>query len=583
MRVDRCRSLDFVAVLGLSATLVACGGGGGGGGATVPETEPPPAEPTPAPSPDPSGCTESFDGTFAAIQTVVFERQGCTEDACHGSARSGGLDLRPDVAYQNLIEVPSQSSEHPRLQPGEPGESFLYLKLLAATSPESIQVAGSPMPVGRDPLSSERLEAIRLWIEGGAPEEGSLGDGSFGTSDRFAELLGACLPEAEPVTIRPLAPPAADLGHQFEMPKFVLPAATELEVCFATYYDLGVVVPKRFQDPSGEVFYVNGSRLRQDPQSHHFVLTHTGMDASRVDDPAFGAWTCKEGERAGQPCDGRDPEACGSGLCSSEVRNTIACIDYGPRDVVVDVASEGIGGAQTAQQYLEPREGVFKEVPLRGIVYWNSHAFNLTGEDHAMNARLNVFYTDDLRLREDQVTDSSNIYIANGQPPFTIETYCADHIAPRGAAMIRLGSHTHKRGKHFWVEMPDATRIYESFLYSDPLDAIFDPPIAFDSANAADRTMRYCATYNNGVAEDGSPDPRTVTRRSTMPTRTDCRPVACAEGRVGAPCAGVGDDATCDSSPGSGDGFCDACAITAGVTTENEMFLIIPTYVVPVE
>jgi hypothetical protein len=576
MRVHRGRRLLVGSVLAALAAASSSCGGSGSSTPTVPGSEPPPA--------GPGECAENFDSTFAAIQTVIFEREGCTADACHGSARSGGLDLRPDVAYANLLEVPSTASEHPRLQPGEPGESFLYLKLLAATSPESgVTVAGSPMPNGRPPISAQRLEAIRLWIEGGAPGTGSLGDGSFGTSDRFAELLGACLPPAGPVTIEPLDPPAPEEGFQFEMPQFILPAATELEVCFATYYDLGDVVPREFQDEAGEIFYVNGSRLRQDPQSHHFVLTHTGMDASRVDDPAFGAWTCKGGDREGQPCDGREAGACGGGHCSSEVRDTIACIDYGPRDVIVDVASEGIGGAQTAQQYLEPRDGVFREVPLRGIVYWNSHAFNLTTQDHRMNSRLNLFYTDDLRLHEDQVTDSSHIYIANGQPPFTEKTYCADHVAPRGAGLIRIGSHTHKRGKHFTIDLLDGARIYESFIYSDPLDAIYDPPIAFDSADPAERTLRYCATFNNGVAEDGSPDPRTVTRRSTMPDRTDCRPIACAEGKVGAPCNGVGDDATCDTAEGAGDGFCDACAITAGVTTENEMFLITPTYVLPVQ
>ena len=38
--------------------------------------------------------------------------------------------------------------------------------------------------------------------------------------------------------------------------------------------------------------------------------------------------------------------------------------------------------------------------------------------------------------------------------------------------------------------------------------------------------------------------------------------------------SGVDDDATCDSEPGAGDGWCDACAITGGESTENEMFLI---------
>jgi hypothetical protein len=52
--------------------------------------------------------------------------------------------------------------------------------------------------------------------------------------------------------------------------------------------------------------------------------------------------------------------------------------------------------------------------------------------------------------------------------------------------------------------------------------------------------------------------------------------VACVAGRVGAPCA---TDAACDSSPGAGDGWCDACALTGGVTTEDSMFILIGAYV----
>lgn len=58
-----------------------------------------------------------------------------------------------------------------------------------------------------------------------------------------------------------------------------------------------------------------------------------------------------------------------------------------------------------------------------------------------------------------------------------------------------------------------------------------------------------------------------------MPDRAGCQPIACAAGRVGDPCS-PGDDAACDSASGVGDGRCDACPITAGVTTENEMFIL---------
>jgi hypothetical protein len=71
-----------------------------------------------------------------------------------------------------------------------------------------------------------------------------------------------------------------------------------------------------------------------------------------------------------------------------------------------------------------------------------------------------------------------------------------------------------------------------------------------------------------------------VRRRSTTPENASpCPPVACVSGRVGAPCGGVGDDRVCDSSAGANDGFCDACAITSGVSTEDEMFLLFGSYI----
>ena len=45
--------------------------------------------------------------------------------------------------------------------------------------------------------------------------------------------------------------------------------------------------------------------------------------------------------------------------------------------------------------------------------------------------------------------------------------------------------------------------------------------------------------------------------------------VNCDDGNNG---NGKGDDSKCDSTPGAGDGFCDACNILGGVTTQNEMY-----------
>ncbi len=559
--------------------LAACGSSGGS--TTDGALEPPPApepqlpapEPEPEPEPEEPACADSFESTFEAIQAQVFERHGCTNDACHGAAVSGGLDLRPGVAWRNLVDAPSTGSTYRRVSPGSANFSYLYLKLLAATQealPGGATISGAPMPSGLPALSDDELEAIRKWIEVGASETGVVGDNVDGSSDTIGALLGACLPDATPISVEPLAAPDPALGVQFEMPPFVLEPASEVEVCFASYYDYTDIVPDEYKTPDGESFYINFSSVRGDPHSHHFVLTHSGLGASHLDDPSFGAWSCRNGPRRGEACDPIDRDSCGGGLCASRPQNSVACIGYGPAAAAIDVATGSLGGPS--------REGYFAVRPLKGILYWNSHAFNLTTKPHELNTRMNLMFSSERRLRGELATDSHAIYIAAGQAPFTEQMYCSTHVVPRGVEMFRMVSHTHKRGGRFWVEDPSGEQIYESFVYSDPVVQDYDPPIVYDSPNAAERTLTYCAVYNNGVKLDGSPDPRTVTKLSSMPARTSCRPVACTAGRVGAPCSGAADDGACDSSPGAGDGVCDACPITSGVTTENEMFIIIPFY-----
>jgi hypothetical protein len=56
--------------------------------------------------------------------------------------------------------------------------------------------------------------------------------------------------------------------------------------------------------------------------------------------------------------------------------------------------------------------------------------------------------------------------------------------------------------------------------------------------------------------------------------------VACMSGpRKGQLCGG--DARSCDSAPGAGDGVCDACPLRGGVTTEDEMYILLGTWYVP--
>lgn len=529
-------------------------------------------------SSDAGPCAEGdFDSTFAGIQKVIFEGRGCTNDMCHGTAKTGGLDLREGAAYESLLGT-SQNSPFKRVMPGEPDESFLYNKLRAATEPGSVEIGGSPMPSGAEPLSAGHLEVVRRWIEAGASRDGSVGDGITGRSDGIAELLGACLPEATPLSITALEAPAPDEGVQIAMATIPLSAQTEIDVCFAQYYDLSDVVPAEFQDPEQGVFFVNGQRTRQDPHSHHLVVSHPGLDDELVNDPSFGEWACRGGDLDGEGCDPLSLGACGAGICASEPQAKPACLGFGPPGGggLFGVGGTRITGAQTAQYYRAPRDGVYEAIPIKGIVYMNSHAFNLTSEDTTLHAWINLYYAKDPQHLIETLAITRHISIADGQPPFTKQTHCATWEAPQGSEMYVLSSHTHKRGGSFTVDLPDGERIYTSTIYSDPVEENFDPPMRFDSEDPAERTLKYCAEFNNGVLDDGSPDIDLVTRRSTMPPSTTCTPIACVTGNVGDPCS---TDADCDSSPEAGDGWCDACEITGGQTTENEMFVLSPSIV----
>jgi len=535
-----------------------------------PPTEPPPGEPA---------CDDSadFESTWEAIQVNILARNGCTEQVCHGSSAAGGLDLSPEVAYENILEADSVGSRWRLVEPGDKDRSYLWLKLAAKTLPGEFTVAGAPMPNGLPAITEEELEAIRLWIYAGAPKTGTV----VGTD----ALLGTCLPDLKPITVKPLDAPEPGEGVQFVMPPVDLAALSEQEICFATVYDFTDDVPDWALDPTGQYFRFKGQELRQDPASHHLVLIHADFDPDEMaSHPAFGTWTCSGGATDGDVCDPLDDSSCAEdSFCHSEIDPvSIGCIGYGPPGGGFGITAQQIGGAQEAQAFIEFREGVFGQMPLRGIAYWSSHSFNLTTEDTKLNGRINFAFADQQEFPLQQIFNVENVFGPTA-PPYTEETVCHFQQMPEGARLFGITSHTHEKGKRFWAELPDGTMIYENFIYNDPVKQFFDPPLAFDSEDPAERRIRYCALYNNGLNEDGSPNPELVTRASRVPpsalqTFGACTPVACAAGNVGAPCDGFDDDAACDSSPGAGDGLCDACNITGGESTENEMFILIGQY-----
>ena len=454
------------------------------------------------------------------------------------------------------------------------------------------------MPLTGKALSADHLEAMRLWIRNGAPETTDVDD--------VASLLGCDSPtpaQANKIA-RPDAPPAGE-GVQLISGPWTVEADSEDEVCFATYYDLEQnpeSVPawakadcdgSVFSDYSGSCVAINGRTLTQDPQSHHSIINvYTG--SSGPADNAWGPWQCSSGPSKGMTCDPtriNDPVAnggadCGGGghVCATEAKSSVACRGVGPADR--QFRTVGMGGAQSPISEQRFGEGVFSLLPTKGVITWNSHAFNLSAEDTTIDQYNNFLFAPQNQRQyfSRGIFDTKDIFIAN-VPPYERRTYCSTYTLPVGARLTQLGSHTHKRGVFWqtWLPPQDTsctvrsgcvpnttTADYVSKVYNDPLYLNYDIPLAFDSANATDRTLKFCATYDNGVEY-----PELLKLNSTSVGTTCDSNRFCANGST--------PGQSCNNNSDCGDGgMCDACTVRGGVTTEDEMFLLLGNfYVVP--
>jgi hypothetical protein len=555
-----------------------------------------------------SSCTQ-FEGSFERIQSIIFDGYNCTNSACHGgSGNTGNLDLSANVAYQNLFRVDASASLTEPTQlvyPGEQGLSFLFQKLAAGTEGTSLpDGGGQAMPFGGAALTEDHLEAMRLWIRAGAPE--------FTDVDDVATLLG-CSVGTAPKANKILPPPAPVIGEgvQFVSGPWTVETNSEDEVCFATYYDLEKIpgaLPDwakvdcsggAYNNYDGECFAYNKQAFTQDPQSHHSIIS-SYVGATSPLDSAWGQWQCLNGPSAGMACDptrigepvsegGAD---CGGDLyaCGTPAQSSFACTGWGARDHRQLRVS--MGGAQSPVSNNNFTGGVYSVMPSKGVIIWNSHAFNLTTEDTTVEQYNNFYFAagEERKHRNRAIFDSKDIFIAN-VPPYQERTYCSTTTIPVGSRLTELGSHAHKRGVLWqtWLPPQDPTcktstactpntepADYVSKIYNDPLVITYDPPLEYDSSNAADRTIKFCLTYDNGL---NFPE---LLKRNSLSVGSKCgngsgNPLHCIDGVTpGQVCS---DDSEC----GDG-GVCDACNVWGGATTEDEMMILLGSYyLVPVE
>jgi len=287
-------------------------------------------------------------------------------------------------------------------------------------------------------------------------------------------------------------------------------------------------------------------------------------------------------------------------------------------------------------------DGVYAILPISGVVIWNSHAFNLSPEPSTMAQFLNLEWApEENQLYPAQQIFMARWIFAQDTPPFGTEEVCGTYTIPQYANLFELGSHTHLRGTRWRTWGPpnepcqpgcptpynpippifgnfqlcnddpalpicdgprDDAPMYTSTDYSDPLQLTFDPPIHYDSPDDADRTFLFCSRYDNGSTETSPP----VKLRSATPMPPGIPGLADGEVLnqfgVGGPCPAKA--TYCKDGPNKGQlcavaplgtlnaddhavcgdpalELCDACAARGGVTTEDEMFILLGNYYVP--
>ena len=212
------------------------------------------------------------------IQEYIFDKS-CASSTCHAApANSRGLSLEYGLSYDALVGVvpqnPAAAAAGMKLvDPENPDNSFLLTKLIGPESPDQ----GSRMPFGGGMIHAGKIDAIRTWIEAGAPETGKVA----GIGD-----LGVLRDPDD--TFEPPAPPPPGEGYQLYLPKFKIEPGTEREVYYTT----------RIKDENGNPvegdIFINKVEIFYPAGSHHFIvyrLTEEGL-ANNVQGPRYrtGYW-----------------------------------------------------------------------------------------------------------------------------------------------------------------------------------------------------------------------------------------------------------------------------------------------------
>ena len=403
------------------------------------------------------------------IQEYVFDRS-CANSACHAPpSNSFGLNLTYGFSYENLVGAvpknPAAAAAGMKLvDPGNPENSFLLTKLMGPTAPEQ----GARMPFGGGVLHTGKINAVRTWIEAGAPQTGKIaGIGDLGVLRDPDEKF------------EPPAPPPPGEGYQLRLPPFKIEPGTEREIYYATQ------ITDENGDPVHGDIFINRVEIFYPAGSHHFILyrfTEEGL-ANGVPGRGITPGIGVDPADSFRELDTEDPQVLGN---------------FGVDRLFVV-------GTQTDDTLFEFPAGVGLRMPGNTIYDLNSHYINLLGDETLIGETYVNLYT----IPEEEVKyEAVEIFVSNRSinvPPGATRVakmtwYIEDELERRGhdpgtsLNVFLLTSHMHRHGELFEInQRSTGDLLHRSVAYDNaPID-LFDPVLRLEP----DDGLSFQCIHNN--------------------------------------------------------------------------------------
>ena len=408
------------------------------------------------------------------IQEYVFDKS-CANSVCHAApANAGSLSLTYDLSYEDLVgrvpQNPAAAAAGMKLvDPGNPDNSFLLTKLIGPAAPEQ----GARMPFGGGVLHSGKIEAIRAWIEAGAPQTGKVaGIGDLGVLRDPNEVF------------EPPAPPPPGQGYQIHLPPFMIEPGTEREVYYTTQ------IADESGNPVEEDIFINRVEIFYPAGSHHFIiyrLTEEGL-ANGIQNRGIIPGIGVDPADSFRELDTEDPQVLGN---------------FGVDRLFVI-------GTQTDDTVYNFPEGVGLRMPGDTVYDLNSHYINLLGDEPLIGETYVNIYT----IPEEEVQyEAIEIFVSNRSinvPPGVTRVakmtwYVEDELERRGhdseteLSVFLLSSHMHRHGELFEIfQRSSGDLLHQSIAYDNaPID-LFNPVVRLDQ----DDGLKFqCTHYNYDTNE----------------------------------------------------------------------------------